>query len=38
MNSKENLVPDNLDWDSAPLVNPDKDGRYPIPIPGKTKI
>ena len=38
MNSKENLVPDNLDWESTPLVNPDKDGRYPIPIPGKTKI
>jgi len=37
MNSKENLVPDNLDWDSLPLVIPDKDGKYPIPTPGKTK-
>ncbi len=38
MNSKENLVPDDLDWDSTPPIMPDKEGRYKSPKPGITKF
>jgi len=32
------IVPDNLDWDSIPPVIPDENGKYPVPVPGVTKI
>ncbi|MEW6305405.1 MAG: Gfo/Idh/MocA family oxidoreductase [Verrucomicrobiota bacterium] len=36
-NSKLQLVPDSpLTWNSAPPVLPDKDGWYPVAVPGKT--
>ena len=38
MNSKEDLVPDNLDWNSPPPITPNGDGRYDVPIPGITKF
>ena len=38
LNSNHILVPDDLDWDSNPPVIPDENGKYPIPIPGVTKI
>ncbi len=36
LNSQENLVPDNLTWDTPPPVLPDADGWYPVAIPGTT--
>ena len=38
MNSKENLVPDNLSWNSEAPTLPDSNGNYKIPVPGKTKF
>ena len=38
LNSNDILVPDDLDWDSTPPVIPNKNGKYPIPVPGITKI
>jgi len=38
LNSKQKLVPDNLDWDSTPPVLPNKKGEYEIPKPGVTII
>jgi len=38
LNSNHILVPDNLDWDSTPPVIPDENGKYPVPVPGVTKI
>ena len=38
LNSNHILVPDDLDWDSNPPVIPDENGKYPVPIPGVTKI
>ena len=38
MNSKNILVPDDLDWDSNPPVMPDENGNYPIPVPGVSKV
>lgn len=31
----EVLVPDEIDWDSTPPVQPDENGNYPVPIPGQ---
>lgn len=36
MNSQENLVPDDLTWQTPPPVLPDAEGWYPIAIPGTT--
>jgi predicted dehydrogenase len=36
MNSKENLVPDNLTWNTEPPVKPDAEGWYPVAVPGTT--
>lgn len=36
MNSKENLAPDNITWNTEPPVKPDEDGWYPVAIPGTT--
>ena len=38
MKSKENLVPDNLTWNSEAPTLPDSAGYYKIPVPGKTKF
>lgn len=36
MNSQENLVPDDLTWDTPPPVLPDDEGWYPVAVPGTT--
>lgn len=36
MKSDEVLVPDNIDWDSTPPVQPDENGNYPVPMPGQS--
>ncbi|MEL7123995.1 MAG: dehydrogenase, partial [Bacteroidota bacterium] len=38
INSQIDLSPKKYAWDAPPPVLPDKDGRYPIPVPGKTKV
>ena len=38
LNTKQVLVPDNLNWNSIPPVLPDSNGRYSIPKPGITII
>jgi len=36
MNADEQLVPDNLSWGSTAPVLPDNQGKYKIPVPGKS--
>lgn len=36
INSQENLVPDDLTWDTPPPVLPDDEGWYPVAVPGTT--
>lgn len=36
LNSQIDLFPEKLAWDAMPKVLPDKDGFYPIAVPGKT--
>lgn len=36
--SNLSLAPEALAWDAAPPVVPDEDGRYPVPVPGKTVV
>ncbi len=36
--SEINLVPDKLGWDAQPKILPDKDGLYPVSVPGKTEV
>ncbi|MDI6401450.1 Gfo/Idh/MocA family oxidoreductase [Balneolaceae bacterium ANBcel3] len=38
MNSQEQLVPKNMDWDTPPPVTPDENGYYPVPVPGRTPV
>jgi predicted dehydrogenase len=38
LNSEENTMPEVLAWEAAPPTLPDEDGRYAIPIPGRTKF
>lgn len=38
LNSDISLMPQQFGWDVAPPVLPDEDGRYPVPVPGKTKV
>ncbi len=35
-NSKIELLPKTFSWDTEPLVLPNSDGWYPVPVPGKT--
>jgi hypothetical protein len=35
-NSKLTGYPDKVAWDAPTKVNPDKDGWYPVPVPGET--
>lgn len=37
LNSSEDLSPLTYSWDANPPVMPDANGRYPVPVPGKTK-
>ena len=37
LNSDLQLVPESMDWNSTPPVQPDANGNYAIPTPGKTK-
>jgi predicted dehydrogenase len=37
INSGINGMPKSFDWNAMPPTLPDEDGRYPIPVPGKTK-
>ena len=36
MNADEKLVPDNLGWGSTAPVLPDNQGKYKVPVPGKS--
>ena len=36
MNADEKLVPDNLSWGSTAPVLPDDQGKYKVPVPGKS--
>jgi len=38
LNSGLQLVPSEMTWNSTPPTLPDKNGKYKIPIPGKTKF
>lgn len=38
LNSSIQLMPAVVSWDDNPPVMPDKDGFYPIAMPGKTKV
>ncbi|QHT70106.1 Gfo/Idh/MocA family oxidoreductase [Rhodocytophaga rosea] len=38
MASNLSLMPERFAFDAQPPVLPDKDGFYPIPVPGKTKV
>ena len=38
INSDLSLMPETYAWDANPPVMPDKNGYYPIAIPGKTKV
>jgi hypothetical protein len=38
LNSNLRLAPDITSLNDAPPVTPDKDGFYPIPVPGKTAV
>ncbi len=38
LNSNINLMPEKLDWKAMPKVLPNKDGFYPIAVPGVTKV
>ncbi len=38
LNSKENLVPDNLSWDSEAPTLPNEFGKYKVAIPGVTEF
>lgn len=38
INSKELLAPANYAFDAVPPILPDKDGQYPIAVPGKTQF
>jgi len=38
LNSDLSLMPDRFAWDAEPPVKPDKDGNYPVPIPGLSQV
>lgn len=37
-NSDVDLMPERLAWDANPKVMPDEEGRYPVAVPGVTKV
>ena len=38
LNSKLQLMPETVTWNTTPPSSPDENGNYPIPTPGKTKM
>ena len=34
LNSKVQIMPDSITWDTQPPTGPDENGEYPIPVPG----
>jgi len=38
LNSKLELVPENMNWETTPPTLPDSNGNYVIPTPGVTKF
>jgi len=38
INSQIDLSPSVYDFAAAPPVVPDSNGKYPVPVPGKTKV
>jgi len=38
LNSSLTLAPDDLNWDSVAPTLPDANGKYKVPVPGKTKF
>ena len=38
INSEMSIMPKVFAWDAEPPVMPNKDGFYPVPMPGKTKV
>ena len=36
--SELSILPDTFSWDANPPVMPDKDGNYPVPVPGKSPV
>jgi myo-inositol 2-dehydrogenase/D-chiro-inositol 1-dehydrogenase len=38
LNSNLTLMPERFAWDAEPPVKPDKDGNYPVPIPGLSPV
>jgi len=36
INSKLQLMPEEVTWEMAPPVVPDAEGNYPVAIPGRT--
>jgi len=38
INSEMDLSPARYDFASDPPVMPDSEGRYPVPVPGETKV
>jgi hypothetical protein len=38
MNSPHRFGPEHCDFDTTPPVKPGKDGLYPVPVPGLTKL
>jgi myo-inositol 2-dehydrogenase / D-chiro-inositol 1-dehydrogenase len=37
-NSDISILPQTFAWDAPPPVMPDKDGNYPVPVPGHAKV
>jgi predicted dehydrogenase len=38
LNSTLTLMPDKFAWDAEPPVKPDKNGNYPVPVPGLSPV
>jgi predicted dehydrogenase len=38
INSQQKLAPATYSFDATPPILPDKDGRYPVAVPGETKL
>jgi len=38
LNSNKSEMPEEFGWEAAPPVLPNDNGRYPVPVPGKTEV
>lgn len=38
LNSELTILPDSFSWEANPPVMPDKDGNYPVPVPGQSPV